>query len=62
MREITCKYNYDDGLITFFIDGERFDEWATEGGEGCIKESLDTFKKIYKAGYDDGASDAIEHL
>jgi len=54
MCELTYKYDDDNGLIMFYIDGIFFDEWLCDGGDPEMEFKL--FRNIYTAGYKDGST------
>jgi len=54
MCKLTCEYDYDGGVIMFYIDGIFFDEWVTDGGDP--EAEFKVFKSIYKAGFKDGST------
>lgn len=54
MSELTYKYDEENGLIIFYIDGIFFDEWVCDGGDPEMEFKM--FKGIYTAGFKDGSN------
>ena len=58
MKKLSYEYNYDEALISLFVDGKCIDEWVCDGGDP--EAEFKTFSLIYKSGYIDGLQRGID--